>query len=138
MGALRAEQWHYDEQLPPAVSESADEEAVRIWIDNGVAELLARRDYLFPLKGKQVGVTFDRLALAVDEHAMCELSGSGSNTVLGRLLLDTTIGTQGDAKISAIEILAVREPAKLFEQLARDLLEPFAKEGVLAQAEAEI
>ena len=135
MGALRAEQWHYDEQLPPAVSESADEEAVRIWIDNGVAELLARRDYLFPLKGKQVGGTFDRLARAVDEYAMCELSGSGSNTVLGRLLLDTTIGTQGDAKISAIEILSVRDPAKLFEQLARDLLEPFAKEGVLAQAE---
>lgn len=138
MGALRTAQWQYDNQLPPAVNESAAEEAEARWIDDGVAELMARRDYLFQFRGKQVGVTYERFAQAVDEHAMSELASSGiSESVFGRLILDTMIGTQGDAKSAAVEILAVPDPATLFEQLARDLLEPHAKDGVQAQAELE-
>ncbi|WP_373754544.1 hypothetical protein [Pseudomonas sp.] len=138
MGALRAAQWQFDEELPPSVSESPQDAEEQAWVSNGVAELIGRRDYIFPFKGRQIGVTFERLALAVDEHAMGELSGSSNNTVLGRLILSAVLGGRGDAKSDAVEILAVPDPIRLFEQLAIDLLTPFAREGVLAQAEAEL
>ncbi|AGA74208.1 Uncharacterised protein [Pseudomonas putida] len=38
MGALRAAQWQYDNQLPPPVSESAAEEAEARWFDDGIAD----------------------------------------------------------------------------------------------------
>lgn len=136
MGALRAAQWQYDNAEP--APDDGQDEAIRIWIDDGVAELMARRDYLFQFRGKQIGVTYERFAQAVDEHAMSELARSGiSESVLGRLILDTMIGTQGDAKSAAVEILAVPDPATLFEQLARDLLESHAKDGVQAEREAD-
>ncbi|MCO7526349.1 hypothetical protein NJH54_17790 [Pseudomonas asiatica] len=139
MGALRAAQWQFDEELPPSVSESPQDAAEQAWISNGVAELVGRRDYVFPLKGRQIGVTYERLALAVDEYAMGELSGNSSNnTALGHLILSSILGSRCDAKSDAVEILAVPDPIKLFEQLAIDLLTPFAREGVLAKAEAEL
>ncbi|MDM9552153.1 MULTISPECIES: hypothetical protein [Pseudomonas] len=94
MGALRAAQWQYDNQLPPPVSESAAEEAEARWFDDGIAELLARRNVVFQRNFHQRGVTYERFAQAVDEFAMGQL-----------------------------------------EEIARQLLTPFAKETVLAQAE---
>jgi len=47
MGALRAAQFEYDNPLPPVVSESTTEQAQARWIDDGIAELMARRDVVF-------------------------------------------------------------------------------------------
>ncbi|MGO0694223.1 hypothetical protein ACTORG_12090 [Pseudomonas guariconensis] len=137
MGALRAAQWQYDNQLPPAVSESAAEEAEARWIDDGIAELMARRDVVFQrrMRPKQ-GVTYERFAQAVDEFVMGQLGLSCiSNSVLGRLVLAARLKITGDAAAAADEIMSVPNPEAVLQGIARTLLTPFAKEGVLAQAE---
>ena len=135
MGALRAAQFEYDNRLPPAVSDES--EAERLWIDDGIAELMARRDVLFQRRlRQQQGVTFERFAQAVDEFAMGQLGLSGiSSSVLGRLVLAARGKITTDAAAAADELLAVPNPDAAFQEIARQLLAPFAKEGVLAQAE---
>ncbi len=135
MGALRAAQFEYDNRLPPAVSDES--EAERLWIDDGIAELMARRDVLFQRRiRQQQGVTFERFAQAVDEFAMGQLGLSGiSSSVLGRLVLAARRKITTDAAAAADELLAVPNPDNALQEIARQLLAPFAKEGVLAQAE---
>lgn len=136
MGVLRAAQWQYDNQLPPAVNESAAEEAEARWIDDGIAELMARRDVVFQRNFRQRGVTYERFAQAVDEFVMGQLGLSCiSNSVLGRLVLAARLKITGDAAAAADEIMAVPNPEAVLQEIARTLLAPFAKEGVLAQAE---
>ncbi|MFJ4349605.1 hypothetical protein ACIPZ5_01750 [Pseudomonas sp. NPDC089428] len=138
MGALRAAQWHYDNQLPPAVSESAAEEAEARWIDDGIAELMARRDVVFQRNFRQRGVTFERFAIAVDEFVMGQLGLSDiSKSVLGRLVLAARCKSTSEAASAADEIMSVANPDAMLQEIARTLLTPFAKEGVLAQAEDE-
>lgn len=135
MGALRAAQFEYDNQMPPSVSDVADAEST--WIDDGIAELLARRDVVFQrrMHPKQ-GVTFERFAQAVDEFVMGQLGLSGiSNSVLGRLVLAARCKVTSDAAAAADEIMSVANPDAMLQEIARTLLTPFAKEGVLAQAE---
>ncbi|MBF8733078.1 hypothetical protein IRZ59_21855 [Pseudomonas guariconensis] len=134
MGALRAAQYLYDNAEP--APDDGQAEAQRIWIENGVSELMARRDVLFMLNGKQQGVSFQRFALSVDEHAMGELSGNNcSDNVLGRLVLAAVCKSTHDAAAAALEVLNVLEPHALLAQLAHDLLAPFAADGVLAERE---
>ena len=135
MGALRAAQFEYDNRLPPAVSDES--EAERLWIDDGIAELMARRDVLFQRRlRQQQGVTFERFAQAVDEFAMGQLGLSGiSSSALGRLVLAARGKITTDAAAAADELLAVPNPDTALQEIARQLLAPFAKEGVLAQAE---
>lgn len=135
MGALRAAQFEYDNRLPQAVSDES--EAERLWIDDGIAELMARRDVLFQRRlRQQQGVTFERFAQAVDEFAMGQLGLSViSSSVLGRLLLAARGKITTDAAAAADELLAVPNPDTALQEIARQLLAPFAKEGVLAQAE---
>lgn len=136
MGALRASQYLYD-NAEPAPGDGQDE-AVRIWVDDGVAELMARRDYLFQYRGKQIGVTYDRFAKAVDEHAMSELGRPGiSESVLGRLMLAGHFKIPTDTAAAVDEIMNCASPRAVFEQLARDLLAPLAQDGVQAQREDE-
>ncbi|WP_409292259.1 hypothetical protein [Pseudomonas sp. KCJK9058] len=135
MGALRAAQFEYDNRMPPAVSEVADAEST--WIDDGIAELMARRDVVFQrrMRPKQ-GVTYERFAQAVDEFVMGQLGQSDiSNSVLGRLVLAARCKVTSDAAAAADEILSVANPESALEEIARQLLTPFAKEGVMARAE---
>ncbi len=133
MGALRAAQFEYDNRMPPAVSESSAEER---WIDDGIAELMARRDVVFQRNFRQRGVTYERFAQAVDEFVMGQLGQSDiSNSVLGRLVLAARCKVVSDAAAAADEILSVANPESALEEIARQLLTPLAKEGVLAQAE---
>ncbi|AVD91126.1 hypothetical protein C4Q27_01070 [Pseudomonas sp. SWI36] len=135
MGALRAAQFEYDNRMPPAVSEVADAEST--WIDDGIAELMARRDVVFQRRMRpQQGVTYERFTQAVDEFVMGQLALNGiSNSVLGRLVLAARCKVASDAAAAAEEILSVANPESALEEIARQLLTPFAKEGVLAQAE---
>lgn len=134
MGALREAQFLYDNAEP--APDGSQAEAQRIWIENGISELLARRDVLFMFKGKQLGVSFQRFAFAVDEHAMGELSGNScSDNVLGRLVLAAVCKSTHDAAAAALEMLNVLDPYALMMQLAHDLLAPFAADAVLAERE---
>ncbi|WP_236237673.1 hypothetical protein [Pseudomonas faucium] len=135
MGALRAAQFEYDNRMPPAVSDSSPEER---WVDDGIAELMARRDVVFQRNFRQRGVTFERFAIAVDEFVMGQLGLPDiSKSVLGRLVLAARCKVTGDAAAAADEIISVANPEAMLHEIARTLLTPFAKEGVLAQAEDE-
>ncbi len=134
MGALRAAQFEYDNRLP---GEHPDDVPERLWVDDGISELMARRDVVFQrrMRPKQ-GVTYERFAQAVDEFVMGQLGLNGiSNSVLGRLVLAARSKVTSDAKAAADEIMSVANPEAALEEIARQLLTPFAKEGVLAQAE---
>lgn len=133
MGALRAAQFEYDNRMPPAVSESSAEER---WIDDGIAELMARRDFVFQRNFRQRGVTFERFAQAVDEFVTNQIGQPGiSGSVLGRLVLAARCRSTSEAATTADEIMYVQNPESVLQEIARTLLTPFAKEGVLAQAE---
>ncbi|MFT0517299.1 hypothetical protein [Pseudomonas faucium] len=135
MGALRAAQFEYDNRMPPAVSDSSPEER---WVDDGIAELMARRDVVFQRNFRQRGVTFERFAIAVEEFVMGQLGLPDiSKSVLGRLVLAARCKVTGDAAAAADEIISVANPEAMLHEIARTLLTPFAKEGVLAQAEDE-
>ncbi len=98
---------------------------------------MAHRDVVFQrrMRPKQ-GVTCERFAQAVDEFVMGQLGLSGiSNSVLGRLVLAARCKVTSDAAAAANEIMSVANPESALEEIARQLLTPFAKEGVLAQAE---
>ncbi|MFK3815126.1 hypothetical protein ACI2KG_00700 [Pseudomonas sp. NPDC089407] len=137
MGALRAAQFEYDNRMPPAVIESEADGAEERWIDDGIAELMARRDFVFQRRLRpQQGVTFERFAQAVDEFVMGQLGLSDiSNSVLGRLVLAARCKVTSDAAAAAEEIMSVASPEAALQEIARQLLTPFAEEGVLAQAE---
>ncbi|MEB5935522.1 hypothetical protein MXL15_25375 [Pseudomonas mosselii] len=135
MGALRAAQFEYDNRMPPAVSDAADAEST--WVDDGIAELMARRDVVFQrrMRTKQ-GVTYERFAQAVDEFVMGQIGQSGiSGSVLGRLVLSARCKSISEAASTADEIMCVPNPESVLQEIARTLLIPFAAEGVLAQAE---
>ncbi|MBI6895694.1 hypothetical protein JET64_02620 [Pseudomonas putida] len=135
MGALRAAQFEYDNRMPPGVSDAADAQST--WIDDGIAELMARRDVVFQrrMRPKQ-GVTYERFAQAVDEFVMGQIGQSGiSGSVLGRLVLSARCKSISEAASTADEIMCVPNPESVLQEIARTLLIPFAAEGVLAQAE---
>lgn len=136
MGALQALQRHYDNQLPPPVSETPQERTERHWIEEGVDQLMRGSDYLFQRRMRpQQGVTYERFALAVDEFAMDQLAQSRSNSALGHLVLDGHRRNGADAQMSTHKLLSVVDPDAALRQIAAELLAPFAEQGVLAQAE---
>ncbi|RWU21280.1 hypothetical protein DM813_19010 [Pseudomonas alkylphenolica] len=134
MGALRKAQFEYDNRLP---GEHPDDVAERAWIDNAAADLLEGRDVTFKrrLRSSQ-GVTFDQFAVAVDEFLMGQLSGSGmSPSVLGRLVLAAKRKDSSEASSAADEAIASADPTEALQEIARTLLRPLARDGLIAQAE---
>lgn len=134
MGALRKAQLLHDNAEPAPDDGQADAE--RIWIADMTEQLLAGSDVLFKIGGNDFGVTFDRFAKAIDEHAMSELGRDDcSQSVLGRLILGALRKNRSDASAAAVEIMAVPDPQQLLEQLATDLLQPFAWYALRAAAD---
>lgn len=137
MQALRAAQFEYDNRLPPEVSETPQERAERHWIEEGIDQLMRGADYLFQrrMRPKQ-GVTQERFAEAVDEFAMGQLGLQGaSKSVLGRLVLAAHFKIGNEARNAADELMAVPNTDTVLREIARTLLQPMVKDGLVAQAE---
>lgn len=130
--ALQAAQLEWDGRQP---IEMPDDEAERIWIDNATEDLLRGVDVEFKRHGHpKQSVTFEHFAGAVDEHVSTLLLWSAeSGSVLGRLYLAARSGWKSEGQAAAAEIL--NDDDKLRE-IARSLLEPLAKDGLIAEAEA--
>ncbi len=134
MGALRAAQYLYDNAEP--APDDGQAEAQRIWIENKVEQLVAGHDATFKIGGHTFGVTFDMFAEAIDEYAMGELGREDcSKSVLGRLVWAAARKQTGTGYGAAEEIMAVPNMGALLEQIAEDLLAPFALPGVQAERE---
>lgn len=133
--ALKICQAMHDAQLPPMVSESAEEVARAEWLYNSAEDLLRGVDVKVQRRWHQARiVTVADLALAVDEHVNNRLADCKVNSpALGWLLLSA----DGRADKNAIaELLGPSDyPFGKLGEIAQALLEPLADDALIAQAE---
>ncbi len=135
--ALKICQAMHDAQLPPMVSESAQEVARAEWLYSAT-EQLARFscDVSFQRRMRPAqGVTLAQLALAVDEHANGRLANCEvTNASLGYLLIAAERGHAD--KVAADELLGPSDhPLGKLGEIAEALLRPLVDDALIAQAE---
>ena len=136
MSALRKAQFEHDEQLPPPVSETAQEVAREEWLHNAVEQLLLGCDVKFQRRMRKAqGVTVAELEAAVDEYAKGRLvAGEIVAPSLGRLLIEN-IGGRVD-KAATAELLGPSDhPQGKLGEIAERLLRPLASDALIAQTE---
>lgn len=134
--ALKICQAMHDAQLPPMVSESAQEVARAEWLHNVVEQLVRFRvDVKFQRRLRPAqGVTVAQFALAVDEHVNGRLAGCEVNTpALGWLLVTTD---DKPDKNAVAELLGPSDhPLGKLGEIAEALLRPLVDDALIAQAE---
>ena len=136
MSALRKAQFEHEEQLPPPVSETAQEVAREEWLYNAVEQLLLGCDVKFQRRMRKVqGVTVAELEAAVGEHAKDRLAvGEVVMPSLGRLLIENSGGQIG--KAATAELLgSSNHPQGKLGEIAERLLRPLVNDALIAQAE---
>lgn len=136
MSALLKAQFEHDEQLPPPVSETAQEVAREEWLHNAVEQLLLGCDVRFQRRMRKAqGVTVAELEAAVDEHANVRLAdGEVVTPSLGRLLIENSGGRVD--KMAATELLGPSDhPQGKLGEIAERLLRPLVTDALIAQAE---
>ncbi|MFK3941891.1 hypothetical protein ACI2KC_09415 [Pseudomonas monteilii] len=134
MQALHAAQFEFDNRLPCQVSETAEEAAQRAWVDNAVETLLDRQDVMFQRRlRKAQGVTHQDFAEAID-HFITDggMDVSAGPAALGLLVLAGRSGVPCDVRAASAQVI----PEAKLREIARELLEPLAADGVLAEAES--
>lgn len=133
--ALKICQERYDAQLPPPVSESAEEIAGREWIDNAVETLVDRRsDVKFKRRmHTPQGVTFKQFAAEVEQFAIS--SASKSPCAIGEMVIAGLLGDRSLARDGAEDLMAVADPKEQLRVIAEALLRPLVNDALIAQAE---
>lgn len=134
--ALKICQAMHDAQLPPMVSESAQEVARTEWLYEATEKLVRfRTDVKFQRRMCQSqGVRVSQFALAVDEHvnnrlANCEVI----SPALGWLLVTTD---DKPDKNAVAELLGPSDhPLGKLGEIAEGLLRPLVDDALIAQAE---
>ncbi|MGP5513194.1 hypothetical protein [Pseudomonas helleri] len=136
MSALLKAQFEHDEQLPPPVSEIAQEVAREEWLHNAVEQLLLGCDVKFQRRMRKAqGVTVAELEAAVDEHANGRLAdGEVVTPSLGRLLIENS-GGRVDKAATAKLLGPSDHPQGKLGEIAERLLRPLIKDALIAQAE---
>lgn len=111
--------------------------AEQAWLDDAVEHLMNRRDVQFKRRlHSPQGVSFERFALAIDEHVSEQFSAPGmSNSVIGRLILHARCKASSDAAKTANEALNCADPDEALRNIAVELLRPLARDALIAQAE---
>lgn len=106
------------------------------WISDAVEHLLNRRDVQFQRRlHSPQGVSFERFALAIDEHITDRLmSAIQSNSVLGRLAMHARCKAASDAATVADELIGP-DPEETLREIATKLLKPLAADALIAQFE---
>ncbi|RVD77052.1 hypothetical protein [Pseudomonas koreensis] len=111
--------------------------AEQSWLDDAVEHLMNRRDVQFKRRlHSPQGVTFERFALAIDEHVSEQFSAPGmSNSVIGRLIMHARCRSSSEAATTANEALNSADPDETLRSIAVELLRPLARDALIAQAE---
>lgn len=134
--ALKLCQANFDAQLPPAVSESAQEVARAEWLYDAAERLMRGCDVTFQRRmNPQQGVRFRDFALAVDEHVNARLADYQVPTPsLGYMLIENKRGVAD--KVSADELLGHSDHSLgMLGEIAEKLLQPLVDDALIAQAE---
>ena len=135
--ALKICQAMHDAQLPPMVSESAQEVARAEWLYNATEQLVRYgSNVAFQRRQHQVKtVTSHQFAMAVDEYVNGRLENCEIFTApLGYLVIAAASG-QSD-KAAAAELLGPSDhPLGKLGEIAEGLLRPLVDDALIAQTE---
>lgn len=134
MSALRKCQERYDNASPD--DDSDHEEAATRWIEDNAEYLVAGSDVMFkPRFGPSRGVTQDQFVAKLSEH-LRSLQEAEVDDLSALALLVLEVENGGPAKTHARNVTGVSDHprGKLYE-IAESLLEPYADDALIAQAE---
>lgn len=132
--ALKICQERYDAQLPPEVSESDE---VTEWLEHSAEQLVCGMDIKWKRRfGQPQVVTFDRFCTVLQGHLnQRQIDGLDQRDSFARLLLSAMLGSQGDARTHAADLLGQQRPLEAVESIAVALLRPYAEDAVAAERE---
>ena len=137
--ALNICQAMHDAQLPPMVSESAQEVARAEWLYNATEQLVRfGGNVAFQRRARPAkAVTSHQFAMAVDEHVNGRLEDCEIVTAsLGYLVIAAMSGRYD--KAAAAELLGPSDhPLGVLGEIAEGLLRPLVGDALIAQAEDE-
>lgn len=133
--ALKICQERFDAQLPPDVNESDE---LNDWLEHSAEQLVCGVDIKWKRRysNPQV-VTFDRFCTVLQGHLnQRQIDGLDERDSFARLLLSAMLGSQGDARAHAADLLGEQRPIEAVEKIAIALLRPYAADAVAAEWEA--
>ncbi len=132
--ALNICQERYDAQLPPEVSEANPEQE---WLEHSAEQLVCGMDIKWKRRyGQPQVVTFDRFCTVLQRHLnQRQIDGLDERDSFARLLLSAMLGSQGDARAHAADLLGQQRPIEAVERIAVALLRPYAADAVAAERE---
>ncbi|MGY2162180.1 hypothetical protein [Pseudomonas tolaasii] len=132
--ALNICQERYDAQLPPEVSEANPEQE---WLEHSAEQLVCGMDIKWKRRyGQPQVVTFDRFCTVLQGHLnQRQIDGLDERDSFARLLLSAMLGSQGDARAHAADLLGQQRPIEAVEKIAVALLRPYAADAVAAERE---
>jgi formylglycine-generating enzyme required for sulfatase activity len=134
MGALRAAQWQYDNQLPPAVSD--DDAAQAEWIETHAAQLVLGYRVSWGYRGERGEITQADFARAVQDHLNNrQIDGLDQQDAFGKLVM-AGMGTGSKGFIMELCTYLMGGP-KALKEIAADLLRPVAAKAVAAEQERD-
>ena len=132
---LKLCQERYDAQLPPEVSESDE---LNDWLEHSAERLVCGADITWKRRhGRQQEVTFKRyctyLQGILNQRQIDDLDERDS---FARLFLSAILGSQGDSRGHAADLIGQQHPIEAAERIAMTLLKPYAADAVAAEREA--
>ena len=134
MGALRAAQWQYDEQLPPPVSD--DDAAQAEWIERCSADLVLGYRVSWGYRDERGEFTQADLARAVQDHLnQRQIDGLDTRDAFGQLVM-AGLGTGSAGFIMELCTYLVGGP-KALKEIAADLVRPVAAKAVAADQQRD-
>ena len=132
---LKLCQERFDAQLPPEISEADPEQE---WLEHSAEQLVCGVDITWKRRhGRPQVVTFDRYCTYLQGILNNrQEEGLDERDSFARLFLSAILGSQGDARTHAADLIGQQLPIEAAERIAMDLLRPYAADAVAAEWEA--
>ena len=132
--ALKICQERYDAKLPPEISEASPEQE---WLEHSAEQLVCGMDIKWKRRnGRPQVVTFDRFCTYLQGHLnQRQIDGLDERDSLARLFLSSILGSQGDSRGHAAELMGEQRPVEAAERIAMELLKPYSSDAVAAERE---
>jgi len=132
--ALKICQLNYDAQLPPALSEQAEQ---REWLDSAAEQLVCGSDVMWKRRfGPVQKVTAAEYATHLQLHLnQRQIDGLDDRDSFARLVISSAVGSGSDCRTHAKYLLGSDRLIERLEEIAADLLRSHTADAVAAQRE---
>lgn len=133
--ALKLCQANFDAQLPPAVSESDEEQE---WLEGAAEQLVCGSDVEWKRRfGPVQKVTKAQYAEHLQHHLnQRQIDGLDDRDSFASLVLAVVVGSPSEAMTHAKHLLGTDSPVTQLEAIAANFLRPHAADAVAAEQEA--